>query len=222
LTQQIHRRSAPNWLLYISLALNLLFILSIGAVGWHYRERLLQAFLTWRGKADIVFFGDSITAHGNWNSLLGSTHIKNSGIPGLGLVHLREEVDDKVLAYHPRLCVVMGGINDLTLLGRTAAQAISDYEAILQRLREANVKTVVQLTLYERETPATQVRIDSLNAWLTSYCAKNGLQMIDPNSWLSDQSGLQKGFAQDRTHLTQEAYHVWGKQLKRALADELR
>lgn len=215
------RNGFRSRLLYISLALN--FLLLAGALGlaFQFREKLLQLYLAWRGKADIVFFGDSITAQGQWNSLLGRCDIKNSGIPGLGVCHLKDEVGDKVLKYSPGVCVVMGGINDLTILERTAVQATDDYRALLNRLAAADVKTVVQLTLYERQSPATRLKIDSLNRWLASYCDSLGITTVDPNAWLSDHTGLQKGFAGDRTHLTAEAYEKWAEELRPLLSSWL-
>lgn len=204
-------------LLWISVTLNVVFLCGSVVGGWLYRERLLQLYLSWLGKADVVFFGDSITAQGRWNTLLRRCDIKNSGVPGLGVVHLKEEVDDKVLAYQPRLCVVMAGVNDLTILERTPRQTINDYREILQQLAAAGITTIVQLTLYERQSPATQMKIDSLNNWLVQYCDSAGIRIVDPNRWLSDHSGLQKGFAGDRTHLTAEAYQVWAKELRKLL-----
>lgn len=208
--------------MWASLLLNILFLSGWLALGWHFRERVLQFYLTWKGKADLVFFGDSITAQGDWNTLLNRCDIKNSGIPGLGLIHLKEEINQQVLSYQPRFCLVMGGINDLTLFERTASETIADYREILSKLQEANIETVVQLTLYERKNPVSQNKVDSLNRWLVSYCDSVKIKTIDPNLWLSDHSGLLKEFARDRTHLTQSAYHTWADHLKTELASQLR
>ncbi|GAA4431280.1 hypothetical protein GCM10023091_01730 [Ravibacter arvi] len=207
-------RRKNSWLLPASLTLNMLLLALLVTAAFLFRERLLQQYLSWRGKARIVFFGDSIMAQGKWNSLLNRCDIRNSGIPGLGVVHLKEEVKSKVIAYEPSACVVMAGINDLTILERTAAQACADYESILMQLKDASVKTVVQLTLYERQSPATRVKVDSLNRWLVSFCIKHEITYSDPNQWLSDHEGLQRGYAGDRTHLTPEAYQTWAEALQ--------
>ena len=211
-----HRRSGKrkSWLLCFSLLVNFLFLAAASGIAYHYRERLLQAFLDWKEKAGIVFLGDSITAQGEWNILLDRCDIKNSGVPGLGVCHLKDEIDRRVLRYSPELCVVMGGINDLTILERSVAGTIGDYKTLLLKLRSAGVKTVVQLTLYERQSPATKARVDSLNNWLVGYCDSLGIATTDPNQWLADQNGLKDGFARDRTHLTREAYKKWASELK--------
>ena len=216
--QPIRPGSRSAWLLRLSLVANFLFLAAAIGIAFHYRERLLQAFLDWKGKAAIVFLGDSITAQGEWNVLLGRCDVRNSGVPGLGVCHLKDEIDRRVLRYAPELCVVMGGINDLTILERTAQETIGDYRILLLKLRSAGVKTAVQLTLYEKQSPATKVRVDSLNSWLVSYCDSLGIPAADPNRWLSDQNGLKDGFARDRTHLTGEAYRKWASELKPLLA----
>ncbi len=208
-------------LLRFSLAINFLFLIAASGIAFHYRERLLQAFLDWKKKAEIVFLGDSITAQGEWNILLGRCDIKNSGVPGLGVYHLKDEIDHRVLRYSPQLCVVMGGINDLTILERTAQETIDDYRTLLLKLSNAGVKTVVQLTLYEKQSPATKARVDSLNNWLVSYCDSLDIPTADPNKWLADQEGLKDRFARDRTHLTREAYEKWAAELKPLIASWL-
>ncbi len=210
-----------SWLLRLSLLINFLFLAAASGVAFHYRERLLQAFLDWREKAGIVFLGDSITAQGEWNILLDRCDIKNSGVPGLGVCHLKDEIGHRVLRYSPELCVVMGGINDLTILERSAEETIGDYKSLLSELRAAGVKTAVQLTLYEKQSPATKARVDSLNSWLVGYCDSLGIPTADPNRWLADQNGLKDGFARDRTHLTREAYKKWASELKPLIASWL-
>ncbi len=218
---QSRSRKRRSWLLRLSLLFNFLFLAAASGIAFHYRERLLQAFLDWKEKAGIVFLGDSITAQGEWNVLLGRHDIKNSGVPGLGICHLKDEIDRRVLKYSPGLCVVMGGINDLTILERTAGQTIGDYTILLSKLRNAGVKTAVQLTLYEKQSAATKVRVDSLNNWLISHCDSLGIPTTDPNKWLSDQDGLKDRYARDRTHLTPEAYKKWASELKPLLASWL-
>lgn len=216
-------RATPNshWLLTLSLFLNLIFLIALIAGGVYFRERLIQAWLTARGKARIVFYGDSITAQGKWNSLLGRCDVRNSGIPGLGVVHLKDDVENSVLAYQPELCVFMGGINDLTILERSVQETIQDYKILLNKLRASDARLLVQLTLYERESPATQAKVDSLNRWLAAYCDSLQIPVVDPNRWLSDHNGLQKGFAGDRTHLTPEAYAAWARELQPLLGKYL-
>lgn len=217
LSETARRRRSGNhttWLLRFSVFINFLFLAAASGIAFHYRERLLQAFLDWKEKAAIVFLGDSITAQGEWNILLDRYDIKNSGVPGLGVCHLKDEIDRRVLRYSPELCVLMGGINDLTILERTVEETIDDYRILLLKLRTAGVKTAVQLTLYEKQSPATKARVDSLNSWLASYCDSLGIPTADPNRWLADQNGLKDRFARDRTHLTREAYKKWASELK--------
>ena len=207
-------RKRKSWLLRLSLLFNFLFLAAASGIAFHYRERLLQMFLDWKEKAGIVFLGDSITAQGEWNILLDRHDIKNSGVPGLGICHLGGGVGRGVVRYSPELCVVMGGINDLTILERTAGETIDDYRILLSKLRNAGVKTVVQLTLYEKQSAATKIRVDSLNNWLVSHCDSLGIPTTNPNRWLSDQDGLIDRYARDRTHLTPEAYKKWASELK--------
>lgn len=209
-------------LLGVSLLVNLILLTGLVFGAYHFRERIVQAWLNWSGKAKIVFYGDSITAQGQWNVLMRRCDIRNSAIPGLGVVHLKDDLEKAVLSFQPELCVFMGGINDLTILERSVEETIEDYKSLLLQLKNAQLKTLVQLTLYERESPSTKVKVERLNEWLIAFCDSLNIPVVDPNRWLSDHSGLQKGLAGDRTHLTSEAYAQWATQLQPILETELK
>ena len=121
-------------LLVISLMLNLLAMLFLGYLSFHYdlaTKILTKVFqrdvpyqdnpqysrqvelyqVCKKDRADIVMLGDSITYNVNWAELL-NRDVANSGVGSdvtQGFVNRMQYVYD----LHPRICFVMGGINDI-------------------------------------------------------------------------------------------------------------
>lgn len=184
------------------------------AVAYPFRERLWQHYLDWRGKAAIVVFGDSMTAQGEWGILLDNRNVKNSGLAGLGVVHLKGQVQAQVVRFSPEVCLVMAGINDLTLMQRPVSEVSADYAELLEQVQAAGIRPVVQLTLYEQADPVSKAKVDSLNQWLVHYCRERTIRWVDPNQWLADEQGLRAVFARDKTHLNQAGYEVWAAHLR--------
>src|SRR5690606_17748640 len=140
-------------LLGVSLLVNLILLTGLVFGAYHFRERIVQAWLNWSGKAKIVFYGDSITAQGQWNVLMRRCDIRNSAIPGLGVVHLKDDLEKAVLSFQPELCVCMGGVNDWARRERSVRETSDDYGSVRPHLRAAQPETREQTALYEREPP---------------------------------------------------------------------
>ena len=58
-------------------------------------------------------FGNSITANGKWGDGLNRLDVKNSGTGGFTTSHFVWTINDQVLQYHPKICFLEGGINDI-------------------------------------------------------------------------------------------------------------
>ncbi|WP_229213913.1 hypothetical protein [Dyadobacter psychrotolerans] len=68
--------------LFLSLLVNLIFAAIFIVVGFIYRDKLFQGFVTAKGDPKIVMFGNSITAQGKWVELLGRTDVLTRTLPG--------------------------------------------------------------------------------------------------------------------------------------------
>jgi len=94
---------------------------------------------------NIVFLGDSITQLGTYPTVvattLGATAV-NAGISGQEISAMLARVDTDVIAQHPDLCVLFAGTND-AYFATPAAQFQSNYDAVLRRLKAADIPVVV-------------------------------------------------------------------------------
>lgn len=161
--------------------------------------------------AAIVMLGNSITAGGKWDSLLRRDDVANRGIGSDNtygfLARMRY-----VTHLRPRVCFVMGGINDI-YAGFTVETVVRNYAAILDTLRAHNIIPVVQSTLFAshrwRLAREKNELVAALNGQLRQLCAVRGVPFLDINSRLSTDGLLDEQYTTDGIHLTGSAYTVW-------------
>lgn len=203
-------------LLFISLLFNAVFLTLLVTMAITYRDKILQRFVGWKGEAKIVMFGNSITSQGNWVELLGRTDVVNSGLPGLCTYHFIELLQSQVIDLKPEICFVKAGINDITV-GVSAEKIQSNYQLILERIKENNITPIVTLTLYEQNDPASKKEVKQLNEFLIDYCNTHKIEYLDLNALISDSTGLKPEYAVDKTHLNNKAYKIWAEEVRKIL-----
>ncbi len=155
-------------------------------------------------KINVVMLGDSLTFNANWNRLMGRMDIVNLGVPGdttAGILQRLEYVYD----LHPKVCFIMGGINDISS-GRTEDEIMGSYKTIVAGLKEHGIIPVVQSTLCTaRDNP----EVLRLNKLLRSYCAANGIEYVDLNEYMSRNGRLIGDYTWDGVHLSDAGYNKW-------------
>jgi hypothetical protein len=87
---------------------------------------------------DIIFFGNSITAHVNWEELLGIPEARNRGISGDITFGLLERLDE-VIEGHPAKIFILIGINDIS---RNIPDSVilNNDRKIIQRIKKVHPK----------------------------------------------------------------------------------
>lgn len=172
-------------------------------------------------KVNIVMLGNSITAGGgNWNNWLERDDVLNAGQGGYTSGQMLWHIDTTVVRLQPKVCFVMAGINDL--FNNVPPDVIYRNQIqILNKLRARGIKPVVQLTLYTHENPSLAIRIDAINERIKEYCDKESIDIINLNTQLSVDKNLKKEYTTDGTHLTEEAYGVWSKELIRYIKEKM-
>jgi lysophospholipase L1-like esterase len=161
----------------------------------------------------IVFFGNSITFAGDWNTLLGRDSIVNQGIGGdntVGMLHRLQYV----YQLHPKLCFIMAGINDI-YADAPVEKIFENYKKIIDTLRSKNIIPIIQSTLHVnpkwKRTEVKNPEVKKLNLLLSEYCAANKIRFVDLNAKLSTNGILNDQFTTDGIHLTPAAYIVWSE-----------
>lgn len=165
-------------------------------------------------KIKIVMLGNSITENGgNWNTWLDRSDVLNSGQGGYTTQQFTWLLDTCVIGTKPEYCLIMGGINDISL-GIPVSRIFSNYKYILSVLRKNHIEVIVQSTLYQENNPGNNEKVRELNGLLIAWCDKHRIPFIDLNMEMSDENGLKPELTTDGTHLTGKGYETWAGILK--------
>lgn len=169
------------------------------------------------GPDDIVLFGDSITAGGQWDEIAPGTRIRNRGIGGDRSDDLLKRLDPITKGCPHKLLIAIG-TNDLSS-GMSENAIVANLESILDRVRGESPETQVHLhELFPRKA-AFQKRILSLNAEIARLAEERGLPFVRVFSRFADDKGaIRSELSYDNLHLSGLGYQEW----QSALAEHLR
>lgn len=183
-------------------------------------ERQIAFFEIYRQQqADVVMLGNSITHGVNWQELLSRKNISEQGIPSDILDGFIYRLN-YVFRLRPKLCFVMGGINDI-YSGYSPEAAFEKYKVIIGELKRNNIIPVIQSTLYvSPKWHSYQIKnpeVQKLNSLLRNYAEENGIEFMDLNAKLSVREALIDDYTYDGVHLNARAYKIWGNEVENIL-----
>ena len=173
-------------------------------------------------KGDIVFLGNSITAGGDWKTLLSLPNAKNRGIGGDVTFGVLERLDE-VIKGQPAKVFILIGINDLAR--RIPKEVIHrNHKAIVNRIREGSKKTKIYFyTLLPTNSTFDKAKNhygkDNQIAWLNAEIKKFGaiknVKVVDLYAHFVDaDQRLKAELTYDGLHLNAEGYKSWAKMLQ--------
>ena len=164
----------------------------------------------------IVMLGDSITAGGNWPSLLSRRDIWNQGVSGdrTGDVLARME---KVYRVQPKYCFVMIGINDI-LSGQPVDRIFDNYRKIIDGLIKGEIIPIIQSTLYLAGPDPQNKSVEALNTKIKQLAEERKILYLDLNRRLAPNKQLLPAFTNDGLHLNKAGYQAWKDELAKFLA----
>lgn len=170
-------------------------------------------------KTDIVMLGNSITHGVNWSELLNRCNISEQGIPSDNLEgYLNRMI--YVTRLNPKLCFIMGGINDI-YAGLTVENTFETYKKVITDLRSNQIIPIIQSTLYVspkwHDANIKNPEVTRLNELLKSYASEQKIEFIDLNAKLSVNNTLINDYTIDGVHLNARAYKIWGMELEKIL-----
>ena len=173
------------------------------------------------GEPEIVFIGDSITRGGNiWAYRIGEYKFNawNYGHGGMTTRQIQYYAKKVAKDNDTKFAFVMAGINDPIKTTAGAEKTFEDYKIILETLRNAGVTPIIQFTLY-RENEKEPFFIDRLNELLSFYANTNNIRIINLNPIIAPKKSLLPEYSKDGVHLTEAAYDIWAKEIKKVLND---
>jgi lysophospholipase L1-like esterase len=203
------------------------------------RYRMANADLLRAGtRVEVVFLGDSITD--SWTGerfggfFPGKGYV-NRGISGQTTPQMLVRMKPDVLAFSPRVIVLLAGTNDIA--GNTGAATDEDIQrnvAAIAELATANgarmvLASVTPVSAYHvapgavpQTTRRPPARINTLNTWLKAYAASHKHVYLDYFSAMTDDKGmLRADLSEDDLHPNARGYAIMSPLAEAAIAQAM-
>lgn len=160
--------------------------------------------------ADVVFFGNSITAGGDWQKAFPEHKVVNLGYIGEDVKGMIRRVP-AIMAVHPEKVFLMAGINGLK------NQELNDFEFWYSALVDSIMRSVPDVSLYlESILPVTRTslycsneKIREANAIIQQIAVRRDLKYIDLYSAYAVDGNLPEDWSYDGLHLNADVYQCW-------------
>lgn len=187
-------------------------------------------------KVDIVFLGDSITDawdnEGYGGFFPGKGYV-NRGIGGQTTPQMLVRLRPDVLAFKPRVIVLLAGTNDIA--GNTGPMSDADIQENIAAISElaaahgakmvlASILPVSSYHIRPETMPAQTMRrpmprILALNEWIRKYAAEHGHVYLDYFSAVADAQGLlREELSEDDLHPNVKGYAIMAPLAEAAIA----
>ncbi len=163
-------------------------------------------------KADIAFFGDSLTRGGDFQNRFNEFKIVNLGLSGDTITGMNGRIE-MLKSVSPKKVFIMGGINGMT--SANMKQSIAQYGSMLKSIKEAvpNVELIVQSVLpisKQKEDAFRDNRcIINFNQQLKNLSQESGAAYIDLHSLFYKDGELLPELTVDGIHINSNGYDIW-------------
>ena len=179
-------------------------------------EKCLQAWTNslrqMNAKADIVFFGDSLTYYGDFSSVFPDKVVCNLGLRGDTILGMKERLV-QVKLLEPHKIYLMAGINDVVCCSQDEFK--DKYSSLINQL--ITMVPVEYLTI-QNMLPVNETRykiccnnnqIMSCNRIITTLAYNHSIKCIDLYSAYQKEGELPFELTVDGIHLKPEGYKTW-------------
>jgi lysophospholipase L1-like esterase len=194
----------------------------------NYQVRREMFRLDRNAAARVLMLGDSLTAQGEWNAMLGEPLVANRGIDGDTSAGLLARVGDDA-DFRGDAVVIWIGTNDV-LQGESAGPVVERIMQVARRKAEILKKNFTTESTEDTEIfvmgippMATWVErgkelnatIREINVLLAEGAKENGYQFIELEWRLADESGFLRGdMTSDGVHLSAKGYEAVLEKMK--------
>ena len=161
---------------------------------------------------DIIFLGDSLTAHGKFSEFFSSPpRIYNRGVDGDTAFDILDRLEN-IISLKPKAVYLMIGINDFHR-GAHPQQVANNIKQIHNKLEKEGIDVLLQKTIQCQKNKCSYIKeVNELNKIISSI---HGYNVIDLGE-LNSTNGLNSSLTYDGIHLNLNGYKVWKEQLLRA------
>lgn len=179
-------------------------------------EKCLQAWTNslrqLNAKADIVFFGDSLTYYGDFASVFPNKVVCNLGLRGDTIQGLMDRVE-QVKLLQPKQVFLMAGINDVVHVSANEFGVLYNrlLDAILQVLPEVTivVQTMLPVNNQSFSISCDNKQIQACNKKIRKFVEVRELNCLDIYALYESEGLLPEQLTKDGIHLNQNAYSKW-------------
>ncbi len=185
-------------------------------------EKYLQAWTNslkqMNAKADIVFFGDSLTYYGDFATVFPNRVVCNLGLRGDCIQGMIDRVELLKLL-EPKVVFIMAGINDVATC--TLDEFKKKYAELLRQVKNILPKsdlicqTMLPVNNEDFSISCNNSQIIACNAEIISLVKFYNLRFIDLFTIYERDGKLQKNMTVDGIHLKPKAYENWFIELKK-------
>ena len=161
-------------------------------------------------EVDVVFFGDSETAGGDFQKAFPDVKSINLGYVGEDVKGMLRRVD-AIKAVKPKKVFLMAGINGLQQ--QTMEEFEYWYVALVDTIRESvpeaelYIESILPVTNYSDYCDNGKIR--EANVALQGLAADRNIPYVDIYSAYAQDGALPEEMSYDGLHLTAEAYSLW-------------
>lgn len=171
-------------------------------------------------EVDVVFFGDSETAGGDWQNAFPKVKSINLGYIGEDVKGMLRRVE-AIKAVKPKKVFLMAGINGLQ------QQTMDEFECWYAALVDAIRREVPDAKLYiESILPVTgysdycdNTKIREANIVLQRLAAERNIRYVDIYNAYEQGGALPDEMSYDGLHLKDEAYSLWYEVIRKSIED---
>lgn len=164
----------------------------------------------------IVMLGDSLTAGGRWNELLGRDDVANRGIGSDRLANFADRLD-QVFSVKPKAVFILGGVNDLRNAHASVDKIVAAYRGLVGAIAAKGTLPVVQ-TLPLTHLAALNAEIEKLNVALKAMARDAKAEVLDLAPLMSKDGMIVPAYTVDGVHFSAAGYRVWRDALLREFA----
>ena len=167
-------------------------------------------------KRPIVMMGDSLTARGHWNELLGRGDVLNHGVGGYTVLEMTGRLPG-ILKLNPGMIVLMGGSNDI-FNGDPPGSVLARIKILISRIQKAKVPLVVQTVLKVSHHIVGQKKYNQnlarYNEMLGDLSREMGFHLVDVAGEVCPNGILPDDLTPDGLHVNWQGYMVWSRIIK--------
>ena len=166
-------------------------------------------------KVDVVFFGDSHTAGGNFQKAFPDVKSLNLGYIGEDTKGMLRRVET-IAAVQPKKIFLMAGINGLK--GQSLSEFEYWYTALVDSIRiavpnaELYIESILPVTASSDYCDNT--KINEANTIIKHIAQERNIIYIDLHTAYADKETLPENMSYDGLHLTDDAYNIWYEAIK--------